>query len=169
MGGGVGCVLLFVRPCRKGFDLLPEIIRQVTAARPEAEFVVQIHTWHPNDPLTAEVAALARRHRLRRLLRAGHPRLWCDRHDVCEHGDRNRCRYVTWWSDRRTTRCRNRYVGRCGRIGSGASAMPWRNAPKEPAHSRARKSAFLMQPILACGSACCPPLRRQANCGRKTV
>ncbi|MBI1776506.1 MAG: glycosyltransferase [Proteobacteria bacterium] len=45
---------------RKGFDLLPEIIRKVSAARADAEFVIQLHGWHPNDPLLAEVASLTR-------------------------------------------------------------------------------------------------------------
>jgi glycosyltransferase involved in cell wall biosynthesis len=44
---------------RKGFDLLPAIIARVSAARPEADFIVQVHTWHANDPLAAPVAAFA--------------------------------------------------------------------------------------------------------------
>jgi glycosyltransferase involved in cell wall biosynthesis len=45
---------------RKGFDLLPEIIARVSEARPEADFIIQIHTWQPNDPMAAKMSELAR-------------------------------------------------------------------------------------------------------------
>jgi glycosyltransferase involved in cell wall biosynthesis len=45
---------------RKGFDLLPEIVRRVSEARPEADFLIQIHTWQAHDPLTQEMTELAR-------------------------------------------------------------------------------------------------------------
>jgi len=45
---------------RKGFDLLPEIIRMVGAARPDVEFVIQLNGWQADAERVAAFQAFAR-------------------------------------------------------------------------------------------------------------